>query len=56
MSKEESGYSYLTPWSRIPLEKPIDSQPVKNLPDFMEPGVSLLGSQQSPICSCTLPH
>jgi len=56
MSEEENEYSYLSPWSRFPLEKPIVSQPVKNLPDFMEPRVSLLGSQQSAVCSCSLPH
>jgi hypothetical protein len=37
--------SFLTPWSRVLIEKLTGSQPVKKFPAFMEPDGSLLHSQ-----------
>ena len=42
----------LNPWSRVLLEKPISTQPVKKFPAFMEPEGSLPCSQKPATCPC----
>ena len=46
---------YLTPWSRVLLEKLTGFQQVKNSPHFMEPEGSLPHSQVPATCPCPEP-
>jgi hypothetical protein len=50
-----TSYSFLTPWSRVLLQKVTGSQLVKKFPHFNEPEGSLPLSQMPATCPCPRP-